>query len=126
RLGETAAVDADTLFAIASNSKAFTTAALAILVDEGKLKWDDPVRKYLPEFELYDRYVSEQMTVRDLVCHRSGLDTFSGDLLWYETNYSAEEIVRRAKLLPPTSSFRSKYGYQNLMYITAGLVIQKV
>ena len=126
RLGETEPVDADTLFAIASNSKAFTTAALAILVDEGKLNWDDRVRKHLPEFALYDPFVSDEMTVRDLVCHRSGLDTFSGDLLWYETGYTAEEILRRARQLNPTSSFRSKYGYQNLMYIAAGQVIERV
>jgi CubicO group peptidase (beta-lactamase class C family) len=119
-------VDENTLFAVASNSKAFTTASLAILVDEKKLNWDDKVSKYLPEFQMYDSYVTSEMTVRDLVSHRSGLDTFSGDLLWYDTTNSAEEIVRRIRFLKPTSSFRSKYGYQNLMFITAGKVLEKI
>ncbi len=119
-------VDENTLFAIASNSKAFTTASLAILVDEKKLDWDDKVIKYLPEFQMYDPYITREITVRDLVTHRSGLDTFSGDLLWYETNYSADEILRRMRFLKPTSSFRSKFGYQNLMFVAAGKVIEKV
>jgi len=80
-------VDKNTLFAIASNTKSFTSAALSLLVSEGRIKWDDKVRKYLPYFTLYDPYVSENMTIRDLLCHRSGLETFSGDLLWYKTNY---------------------------------------
>lgn len=125
-LGKPEPVDENTLFACASNSKAFTCAALAILVDEGKVRWEDPVTKYLPEFALYDAYATREMTVRDLVCHRSGLATFSGDLLWYETNYSADEILRRTRFLKPTSSFRSKYGYQNLMFIAAGTIIERV
>ena len=122
-LNKTDAVDSDTLFAIASNSKAFTAAALAILVDEGKLKWDDPVTKYLPWFQLYDPWVTREMTVRDLLCHRSGLATFSGDLLWYESNYSREEIIRRLRFVKPTSSFRSCFGYQNILFVTAGEII---
>ncbi len=118
-------VNEHTLFAIASNSKAFTTASLAMLVDEGKIKWDDKVSKYLPEFQLYDAYVTREMTVRDLVSHRIGLGTFSGDLLWYETNYSADEILKRARFLKPTTSFRSAYGYQNLMFIAAGQIIER-
>jgi CubicO group peptidase (beta-lactamase class C family) len=125
-LGKPDPVDEDTLFVAASNSKAFTTASLAILVDEGKLAWDDPVTKYLPEFELYDAYVTREMKVRDLVSHRSGLATFSGDLLWYDTTYSADEVLRRAQFLKPTTSFRSRYGYQNLMYIAAGKVIERI
>lgn len=119
-------VDENTLFAIASNSKSFTTASLAILVDEKKLNWDDKVTKYLPEFEMYDAYVTREVTVRDLVTHRSGLDTFSGDLLWYETNYSTDEILRRVRYLKPVSSFRSKFGYQNLMFMAAGRIVEKV
>ncbi len=119
-------VDENTLFAVASNSKAFTASSLAILVDEKKLNWDDKVSKYLPEFQMYDSYVTSEMTVRDLVSHRSGLDTFSGDLLWYDTTNSAEEIVRKIRFLKPKSSFRSKYGYQNLMFIAAGKVIEKI
>jgi CubicO group peptidase (beta-lactamase class C family) len=118
-------VDADTVFAIASNSKAFTTAALAILVDEKKLNWDDKVSRYLPEFQMYDPWVTSELTIRDLVTHRVGLDTFSGDLLWYETTYSPDEILQRLKHLKPVSSFRTKFGYQNLMFIAAGKVIEK-
>ncbi|GIU80991.1 MAG: serine hydrolase [Acidobacteria bacterium] len=126
-LGKPEKVDENTLFAIASNSKAFTTAALAILIDEGKISgWDEKVSTYLPEFQLFDPYATRELTIRDLVCHRSGLDTFSGDLLWYETTYTPDEILRRVRYLKPVSSFRSKYGYQNLMYIAAGRIIEKV
>jgi len=125
-LGTSSPVDENTVFAIASNSKAFTTASLAILVDEGKLSWEDKVSKYLPEFQMYDPWVTNELRVRDLVTHRVGLDTFSGDLLWYETTYSADEILRRQRHLKPVSSFRSRYGYQNLMFIAAGKVIEKV
>src|SRR6266496_4803453 len=121
--GKLEPVDKDTLFAIASNSKAFTSAALATLVDEGKLKWDDPVTKYLPWFQLYDPWVTREMTVRDLLCHRSGLGTFGGDLLWYESAYSRDEIIRRIRFFKPSSSFRSRYGYQNIMFLTAGQII---
>jgi CubicO group peptidase (beta-lactamase class C family) len=94
-LGKTTPVDERTLFAIASNTKAFTAAALATLVDEGKIKWDDPATKYLPGFQLYDPYVTRELTVRDLISHRSGLATFGGDLLWYDTTYNRDEILRR-------------------------------
>ncbi|MDQ2746068.1 MAG: serine hydrolase [Acidobacteriota bacterium] len=119
-------VDEHTLFAIASNSKAFTAASLAILVDQGKLNWDDKVIKYLPDFQMYDSYVTGEMTVRDLVSHRSGLDTFSGDLLWYETTYTNDEILRRVRFLKPTYGFRAGYGYSNVMFIAAGRVVEKV
>ena len=125
-MGKTERVDENTLFAIASNSKAFTTASIAILVDEKKLDWDDKVVKYLPEFQLYNPYVTSELTIRDLVSHRSGLDTFSGDLLWYETNYNSDEVLRRVRFLKPKSSFRSRYGYQNLMFVAAGKVIERV
>lgn len=117
---------ANTLFAVASNTKAFTSAALAMLVDEGKLSWDDKVQQYLPFFQLYDPYVSAEMTIRDLLCHRSGLATFSGDLVWYGSSYSREEVIRRARHLEPTYGFREHYGYQNIMFITAGEVVAKV
>jgi CubicO group peptidase (beta-lactamase class C family) len=119
-------VDEKTLFAIASNTKAFTAAALAILVDEGKINWDDKVRDYLPYFKLYDPYVTEEMTIRDLLCHRSGLKTFSGDLLWYETSYSTVEVIKRARYLKPAYSFRSGYGYSNIMFMAAGEVVPAV
>ena len=119
-------VDKNTLFAIASNSKAFTTAALGILVDEGKINWEDKVTNYLPWFKMYNPYVTENITIRDLVSHRSGLNTFSGDLLWYYTNYTTEEVVRRAQYLKPKYGFREHFGYQNIMFSAAGLVIEKV
>ena len=125
-LGKVAPVDADTVFAIASNSKAFTTAALAMLVDEKKIAWNDKVSKYLPDFQLYDPFVTSELTIRDLVTHRVGLDTFSGDLLWYETSFTTDEILQRVRYLKPVSSFRTQFGYQNLMFIAAGKVIEKV
>jgi len=125
-LGKPDKVDENTLFAIASNTKAFTTASLAILVDEKKLSWNDKVSKYLPDFQMYDPWVTHELTIRDLVSHRVGLDTFSGDLLWYDTTYSTDEILRRVRYLKPVSSFRSRYGYQNLMFIAAGKVVEKV
>ena len=125
-LGKPEPVDENTLFAIASNSKAFTSAALAILVDEGKVKWDDPVTKYLPNLQLYDPYVTRELTIRDLLSHRSGLGTFAGDLLWYESQYSRDEILYRVRFLKPTSSFRSRFGYQNILFLAAGEVVAKV
>lgn len=122
-LGSAEPVDEHTLFAIASNTKAFTSAALAMLVEEGALGWDDPVRQHLPYFQLYDPFVSQEMRVRDLLSHRSGLGTYSGDLLWYGTGYSAAEVVERARHLPATGSFRASYGYSNLMFIAAGEVV---
>lgn len=125
-LGKDSPVNENTVFAIASNSKAFTTAVLAILIDEKKLNWDDKVSKFLPDFQMYDPWVTSELTVRDLVTHRVGLDTFSGDLLWYETTYKPEEILARVRYLPKVSSFRTRYGYQNLMFIAAGRVVEKV
>lgn len=119
-------VDEDTLFAIASNSKAFTAAAIAILVDEKKLSWTDRVQDYLPWFQLYDSDVSHDMLICDLLCHRSGLGTFSGDLLWYGTPYSPKEVLERCKYLPAEGPFRHHYGYSNVMFLAAGLVIEKV
>jgi len=124
KLGDPSPVNERTLFAIGSSSKAFTAAAVAMLVDEGKLKWDDPVRKYLPEFELYDPYVTRELTVRDLLSHRSGLER--GDLLWYGSEYDRAEILRRTRYLKPTWSLRSTFGYQNLMFLAAGQLIAKV
>ena len=125
-MGKPNTVDEYTLFAIASNSKAFTAAAVAMLVDEGKLKWDDPVTKYLPSFQLYDPYVTRELTIRDLLSHRSGLATFGGDLLWYESNYTRDEILQRVRFLKPSSSFRSRFGYQNILFMAAGEIVAKV
>jgi CubicO group peptidase (beta-lactamase class C family) len=124
--GDNAKVDGSTLFSIASNTKAFITASLAKLVEEGKLKWDDKVKKYLPYFELYDPCVSEMMTIRDLLCHRSGLGTYSGDVIWYRSEYTPEEIIQRVAVIPRQFEFRSGFGYSNVMFIAAGEVIRKV
>ncbi|MGC1241976.1 MAG: serine hydrolase [Chryseosolibacter sp.] len=124
--GKSEKPDAGTLFAIASNSKAFTSAAIAQLVDAGKISWDDKVRKYLPDFALYDPWVSEETTIRDLLCHRVGLGTFSGDILWYRSTLSTDEILKRVRYLPPAYGFRAGYGYSNVMYLAAGMVLEKV
>jgi CubicO group peptidase (beta-lactamase class C family) len=124
KLGEPAKVDDKTLFEIASNSKAFTAATLAMLVDEGKLSWDDPVTKHLPDFQMYDAYVTHEMTVRDLLTHRSGLGLGAGDLLWWPTtNFSTDEIIEKLRYIRPSTSFRSSYAYDNLLYIVAGKII---
>jgi CubicO group peptidase (beta-lactamase class C family) len=123
-IGTDLPVDAHTLFAIASNSKAFTAAALAILVDEGKVRWNDPVSKYLPWLRLSDPLATSDLRVRDLLCHRSGLGTFSGDLLWWGTPYTPREILERSVHLKPEFPFRAGYGYSNLMYLAAGEVIR--
>jgi CubicO group peptidase (beta-lactamase class C family) len=127
KLGEPTPVDENTLFGIASNTKAFTAALLAMLVDEGKIGWDDPVVKHLPAFQLYDPYVTREMTIRDLLTHRSGLGLGAGDLLWWPpTDFSREEIVRRFRFVKPESSFRSRYAYDNVLYLVAGQVITVV
>jgi CubicO group peptidase (beta-lactamase class C family) len=118
--------DGNTLYAIASNSKAFTSSMIAMLVQEGKLKWDDKVQKYLPWFELYDPNVSREITIKDLLCHNSGLGTFSGDVIWYKSDLNSEEIIKRIKYLPNQFNFRDGFGYSNVMYITAGEVIKTV
>ena len=121
-------VDANTLFGIASNSKAFTTAALAMLVDEKKINWDDKVIQYLPDFKMYNDYVTNEFTIRDLVTHRSGLGLGAGDLMVWPggTDFTPEDIVKNLQYLKPVSSFRTKYDYDNLLYIVAGEVIAKV
>jgi CubicO group peptidase (beta-lactamase class C family) len=122
-VGKPEPVDERTVFAIASCTKAFTSAALAILVDEGKVRWDDKVTQHLPGFQLSDPYVTREMTIRDLLSHRSGLGTFAGDLLWYNTTYDRNEVLRRARFLKPVSSFRSAFGYQNIMFLAAGQIV---
>ena len=124
-MGTNERVDDETLFAIASNTKAFTAAALAVLVDEGTLAWDDRVHRFFPEFELYDPYVSSDMRIEDLLSHRSGLGTFSGDLIWYGTPYSREEVVRRARYLHQAFPLRAGYGYSNIMFLAAGVVLER-
>ena len=123
-IDKSARVDDKTLFQIASVSKAFTAAALAILVDDGEVDWEDPVIDYLPEFRMFDPWVTREFTIRDLLTHRSGLPLGAGDLLMFpEAQTSREEIIRAMRFLKPTTSFRSEYAYDNLMYIIAGEVV---
>jgi CubicO group peptidase (beta-lactamase class C family) len=127
RLGDPAPVDENTMFGIGSNTKAFTTAALAGLVDSGKLLWDDPVYQRLPGFVMYDPYVSHEMTIRDLLTHRSGMGLGEGDLLfWPRSSYTRAEIIYKLRFMKPASSFRSHYAYDNLLYMTAGQIIPAV
>ncbi len=113
-----------TMFAIGSSSKSFTVVSLGTLVDEGKLSWDKPVREYMPDFRLYDKFATEQMTPRDLVTHRSGLPRH--DLMWYASGYSRKEIYDRMRYLEPSAEFRTTWQYQNLMFMTAGYLASKV
>ncbi|MET2984312.1 serine hydrolase [Aureibaculum conchae] len=126
KIGKSDTPDANTNYAIASNSKAFTSAILGMLVEEGKLSWNDKVKDHLPYFAVYDPWVSANVTIRDLLSHRVGLGTFSGDVIWYKSDLSAEEIVERVKFVPKAFDFRAGYGYSNVMYITAGEVIRKI
>lgn len=126
-IGQADRVDVGTVFQIGSNTKAFTAAALSILVDEGKLKWDDKVVDHLPGFRMYDPYVTHEFTVRDLLTHRSGLGTGAGDLMFYPaTDFTRAELMRGLRYLKPASSFRAQYDYDNLMYMVAGELIPAV
>lgn len=113
-------MDTGALFNIASCSKAFTGACMAALVHDKKIKWDDKVIDYIPDFQLKDPYITRKLNMVDILSHRTGLGTFYGDLLWYETDYSDQEIIKRMRHLPITNDFRSQYGYQNNMFIIAG------
>ena len=124
KMGEDAPVTPKTIFAIASTTKAMTAACLGMLVDSAKVRWDDPVTKFLPWFQLSDPYVTRELTVRDILCHRSGLER--GDNLWYFSPYSREEVLRRVRFLKPAWSFRSRYGYQNIMFVAAGQIVPSV
>ena len=120
-------VDENTVFGIASNSKAFTAAALGILIDEGKLKWDDKVRDYIPEFKLYNPYVTEEFTIRDLLTHRSGMGLGAGDLMFFpdSSDFVLKDIIYNLRFLKPVSGFRTKYDYDNNLYIVAGEVVAR-
>jgi CubicO group peptidase (beta-lactamase class C family) len=120
-IGKPAAVDTSTLFAIASTTKAMTAASIGMLVDEKKLAWDDPVTKYIPSLQMYDPFVTKELTVRDLLTHRTGLGNI--DYMWDLDDYTMPEIEQRLKLLKPEYSFRSGFIYQNVMYMLAGEVV---
>ena len=115
-----------TIQPLASISKTFIGASIMILVDEGKINWDDKVKEYLPYFELYAPYVTDNFTIRDLLTHRSGLKDVSGGTLWYHSDYSREEIIKRLKYLEPVSSYREKPAYQNVMYVVASEIVKVV
>jgi CubicO group peptidase (beta-lactamase class C family) len=127
KLGTDDKVDSKTNFGIASNTKAFTATALGLLVEEHKIAWDAAVIDYLPWFQLSDPYVTREMTVRDLLVHRSGLGLGAGDLLWWPTStYDRKEIARRLRHIPLATSFRSAYAYDNVLYLIAGELIESV
>nr|MCU0254751.1 beta-lactamase family protein [Acidobacteriota bacterium] len=113
-------VDAHTLFAIGSSTKAFTALDLAILVDEGKLDWDQPVTSYLPDFKMQDETATKLMTPKDLVTHRSGLPRH--DLMWYGSDATREQMFAGLQYLQPSASIRNRFQYQNLMFMTAGIL----
>ncbi len=123
-----APVDAHTNFAIASNTKAFTSAALAILVDEGKLKWTDNVVDYIPEFRMYDPYVTANFTIVDLLTHRSGLGLGAGDLMFFPdgSEFTIKDVLTCFQHFKPVSAFRTKYDYDNLLYLVAGEIIGRI
>ncbi|HNP69389.1 MAG TPA: serine hydrolase [Aequorivita sp.] len=123
-----AEVNENTLFGVASNTKAFTTAALAQLIDQGKITWDTKVTDVIPEFKLYDPYVTAEFTIRDLVTHRSGLGLGAGDLMIFPANNTTTkaEMIHNLRYLKPVSSFRSKFDYDNLLYIVAGEIVARV
>lgn len=127
-IGRKEPIEPQTLFKIASNSKAFTTAALAVLVDDGLISWDGLVIDYIPEFRMNDPWVTANFTVKDLLTHRSGLAPFVGDmLLWPEPNdFSVADVIYALRYFKPVSSFRTKYAYDNQLYIVAGEIIPRI
>lgn len=118
----------ETLVGIASNSKGFTATALAILADEGKLNFDDKVSKYIPEFQMYDPYVSQEITIKDLLTHRAGLGLGQGDLMFFPEGgtFTIDEIIHNVRYLKPENSFRNKFDYNNIMFIVAGEIIHRI
>jgi CubicO group peptidase (beta-lactamase class C family) len=123
-LGRPESVDARTLFAIGSSSKAFTATAMAMLVDQGLVKWDDHATQYLPGFQLYDPYATRELTVRDLLTHRSGLT--AADLMLFDPHVTRDSALKRVRYVKPTWSFRAHYGYSNLMYLAAGQITARL
>lgn len=118
-------IDTKTLFSIASLTKAFTSASIALLASEKKLNWNDPVIQHLPSFYLFDPYITQKVTIRDLLSHRTGLEAHDGDLLWLHQPYNRKEILSRIRYLTPAYGFRTSYAYQNILYLVAGEIIEK-
>ena len=123
-IGTNKKVDTKTIFVCASTTKAMTAACMGILVDEGKINWSDPVIKYLPQFKLYDPYVTRELTIQDLFLHNSGVG--NTDYLWGDNKLTDDEILAKMQLVKPSYSFRSSFIYQNVFYLVAGKVIEKV
>lgn len=121
-------VDENTLFGIASNTKAFTVAGLGMMVDEKKITWDDKVIKYIPEFVMYNPYVTTEFTIRDLLTHRSGLGLGAGDLMFWpdSSDFTKQDVLHNLRYLKAVSGFRSKYDYDNNLYVVAGEVLARV
>jgi len=126
QIGRPEPVDEHSLYAIASISKSTVPLCLGMLVDEGRLGWDDRVTDHLPYFRLYDLFAWQEMRVRDLLTHVSGLPEVSGGTIWYGSDFSREEVVRRLRFLKPSAGFRTQYAYQNVMYVAAGEIIRAV
>ncbi len=118
-------IDEHTLFGIGSNTKAFTATALALLDAQKKLSLDDKVQKWLPDFKLYDPWVAKEVTIRDLLCHRLGMKTFQGDFMFFDSDLTKEEVRNKFSRIKPLYSFRSRWGYTNAAFLTAGEVIPK-
>ncbi len=125
-LGKNQPVDENTLFAIASNTKAFTATAIGLLVQDGKASWDNPVLKWMPDFQMYDPVVTRKICIRDLLCHRAGLGLWAGDLTWWNSTYDKDEVIRRIRFQKPACDFRTEYHYTNLMFLVAGEIIPHV
>src|SRR5436190_13116923 len=125
-LNGTDKVDENTLFMIGSNTKAFTATALAMLDANKKLSLDDKVQKWLPDFKLYDPWVAKEATIRDLLCHRLGFETFQGDFMYFDSDLTVAEVREKMGKLKPMYGFRSKWGYTNSAFLTAGEIIPKV
>ncbi|MBI5486257.1 MAG: serine hydrolase [Deltaproteobacteria bacterium] len=125
-VGRPEPVDGDTVFAIASMTKPFTATAVGLLVAEGKLGWDDRVADRLPGFTMYDPFAAADLRVRDLLCHRNGYETFAGDLLWIDSGFPLDEVLRRAATIPPSWGFRYRFGYSNMMFAAAGRIIETI
>ena len=125
-LGKDDLVDENTLFMIGSNTKAFTGTALAILEYDEKLKLDDKVIKYLPDFKMKDEWVTKELNLHDIVSHRMGLETFQGDFMYWTSDLTSDEVIEKFGMITPKYNFRTRYGYTNAGYAVAGKVIEKV